>query len=90
MKAGLVYALVLVIVALAVIILFQQRKLAEARTENAAMHGDARALNTRRNEDAAANVEVQREVRQLRGENEQLRKDNQQLRERAPTRSPER
>lgn len=84
MKPGLVYALALVVLVLTVVILFQQRKLAETRNENAALRNDARALTTTRNAEAAASMDVQRELRQARSENEQLRKELQQFRDQPP------
>ncbi len=82
MKAGLVYALWLVIGVLLAVILFQQRKLGHVRDENGSLRHDTHSLISGRGEDAAAATEVQREVRQLRTENEQLRKELQQLRPR--------
>jgi Sec-independent protein translocase protein TatA len=80
MKAGIVYALWLVIAVLAVVILFQQRKLAEVRRDNASLQGNARAMIAVRNDEAAAAAQLQRELRQLRTENEQLRREIEQLR----------
>ena len=79
-EGGLVYALWLVIGVLLVVILFQQRKLGNVRDENDSLHRDARALILGRGEDATAAVDVHRELRQLRAENEQLRRELQQLR----------
>jgi cell division protein FtsB len=80
MKPGVGYALCIVIFVLAVVILFQQRKLSALRDINAALETDARALSTSRGSEAAATADQQRELRQLRSENEQLRQDIQRLR----------
>jgi hypothetical protein len=80
MKPGLVYALWVVIFVMAVVALFQQRKLAELRATTSRLETDARAVSTTRGSEAAANAELQRELRQLRFENEQLRQELQRSR----------
>jgi hypothetical protein len=80
MKQGFSFALGLIVMVLAMIILVQHRKLSRVRTDNATLRGDARAITTTRVEDAAAAGDLQREVRQLRSENEQLRRELQQFR----------
>ena len=80
MKAGLVYALWLVIGVMITIVLLQQRKLASVRDENATLRSNTRALITTQVRDRAAAAELLREVRQLRSENEQLRRELQELR----------
>jgi hypothetical protein len=82
MKAGLVYALWLVIGVMVIIVLVQQRKLAHVRDENASLRTDARALITTRAQEGAVTAELLRETRLLRSENEQLRRELQQSRER--------
>jgi hypothetical protein len=74
MKQGFGYALAVIVAVLVVVILFQQRKLSELRNINAGLRGDTRALITTRNTEGAAADELQRELRQVRAENEQLRK----------------
>lgn len=83
MKAGLVYALWTVIAVLGIVILFQQRKLANLRQDNASLQTDTRALMSSRHAEVSASADLQRELRQLRIENEQLRRELQQLRIRA-------
>ena len=87
MKPGMVYALGLVVLVLAIVILMQQRKLALVRNDNASLYGDARALINARSSDATVAADLQREVRQLRAENEDLRREIQQWKERTAVRT---
>lgn len=89
MKSGFAYALGVIIAVLAVVILLQQRKLAELRDINAALRGDNRALVTTRNQEGAATAELQRELRQLRAENDELRRDQDTNKGRSAVRTPE-
>ena len=87
MKPGMVYALGLVVLVLVIVILMEQRKLSLVRNDNASLHGDARALINARSSDAALAADLQREVRQLRAENEDLRREIQQWKERTAVRA---
>ena len=75
MKEGFKYALVVVIAALAVIILFQLRNMSRLRNHMSRLEGDTRALHGVINSNAVSSMAAQDQIRRLQRENDQIRED---------------
>jgi hypothetical protein len=75
MKAGFRYAVSVVIAALVLVILFQQRNMSRLRNHMSRLQGDARALNNVLGSNELSSAAAQDQLRRLQRENEQLREE---------------
>jgi hypothetical protein len=83
MKAGFRYAVSVVIAALVLVILFQQRNMSRLRNHMSRLQGDARALNNVLGSNAISSAAAQEQLRRLQRENEQLREEVNRVRGKA-------
>jgi DNA-binding transcriptional regulator YbjK len=79
MKAGFKYALGVVIVALAVIILFQLRNMSRLRNHMSRLEGDTRALHNVLNSNAVSSMAAEEQIRRLQRENAEIREELQRM-----------
>jgi DNA-binding transcriptional regulator YbjK len=79
MKAGFKYALGVVIVALAVIILFQLRNMSRLRNHMSRLEGDTRALHSVLNSNALSSMAAEDQIRRLQRENAEIREQLQRM-----------
>jgi hypothetical protein len=81
MKAGFRYAVSVVIAALVMVILFQQRNMSRLRNHMSRLQGDARALNNVLGSNALSSAAAQEQLRRVQRENEQLREEVNRVRQ---------
>ena len=79
MKAGFKYALGVVIIALAVIILFQLRNMSRLRNHMSRLEGDTRALHSVLNSNAVSSIAAEEQIRRLQRENDEMREQLQKM-----------